>query len=123
MELGLILGVGIFSFLICYFSFKLDDKHHLLRVLGLFFFVFSLILLPKVAIDNNNYCNIEISNTTIQGNITSYEYVYFCSPNTNTTDTAFYKLVIGFVSSFAMYVLVYLSYFVLEFAKNSIGKK
>ena len=111
MALELIIGIGICAFLVVYFAFAWDRKeHYLLQLLASFFFIFLLILIPKVAIDSKDTCEIVIANETTIGNTTSYEHDYFCETNARTTTTTFYKVVMWFMRLFLAYLFLYFNY-------------
>ena len=109
--LPLIIGISIVALGILYFTFKWDEKEHLfLRLLGSFFFVGLLILIPKVALDYNDNCDFVVNQTNVSGDLTSYKYDYLCENNERLTSGIFYKTTLWFVRIFITYVFVYLNY-------------
>lgn len=114
MTLSLIIAISVTSFLLLHFVYKWDKEDHIfLHVLGSFFFIFMLLLVPKAALDHQNDCEIVVANETVVGNTTTYGHAEFCVTNPNKTETIFYKLYMGFVYVFVAYMFVYLSYVLL----------
>ena len=147
-QLALTLGIAVVSFLILFFVFKFDQKEHvLLRLLGVFFFIFILLLIPKSALDYQNECDFVVNKTRetyIYGdnfsghhwdyvdtpnpntdkniylfhkNVT-YTYDYVCSDTENSTASIFYKTYMSFIKILAAYIFVYLFYVI--FLKNNV---
>lgn len=110
--IALVVGVGIVSFLLAYFTIHLDKEHFLLKLLTAFFFLTLLVLIPKGLIDENDYCDVVVSNTTYYNatNTTTYEYERFCDTNTKKTASIFHAAVVWFNRLFATYVFLYLIY-------------
>ena len=110
----MIIGIGIASFLLLYFAFNLDKEHYLLKLLAAFFFLSILILIPKSLIDDKNFCEIVVSNTTYFNttNSTTYEYERFCETNPKTTTRIFYNSLLWFYRIFMIYVFIYFTYVV-----------
>jgi len=118
MTLGIILAVGIISFLLLYLAFNLDKEHVYLKLLIIFVVVFMLILIPKQTLDFKDTCEVVVDNKTIINETTSYEYSEFCINNPNNTANVFYKVYLWFVGLFGIYVLIYYIKVMLEYFKN-----
>ena len=109
----LIIGLGIVAFLLLFFVYIIRDidEHFALRLLALFFFLLVMLLIPKVAIDTNSNCDWLTINTTqlIEGNTTTtlYGSDYVCEDKTTNTPNIFYKIVIGFIGIFYLYIVLY----------------
>jgi len=113
-QLALTIAISVVAFLILYFVFLWDKKEHIfLRLLGSFFFVFLLILVPKTAIDYKQDCEFVRVNETVSGAITSYEYDYVCVNNTSSTAVTFHKTYMRFVYVFGFYIFMYVIYVLL----------
>lgn len=69
--LTVIIGAGIISFIILYFSINQPDRHYLLKILGFFFVIYFLLFIPKTV------------NETAYGN---------CTWTINRTDAGVYDL-------------------------------
>ena len=116
MSLELIIGIGITAFLLLYFSSQWDNKEHfLLKLLIGFLFLGLLILIPKVAIDNPDTCEIVINQTAINSSIVNYSveshtYMQYCVTNTKNTHTIWYKVMMWFLRLFALYIFFYFFY-------------
>lgn len=111
MILETIVGIGTICFLLIYFAFQWDRKeHYLLQLLISLFFVFLLLLIPKVLVDNPDTCQIVTltANETV-GN-TTYSYGEFCITNTKTTHTIFYASILWFLRTFTLYLFLYFNY-------------
>tara|TARA_R100001530_G_scaffold132323_1_gene104674 strand:- start:1045 stop:1431 length:387 start_codon:yes stop_codon:yes gene_type:complete len=105
--IGMIIGLGILCFLFLYFAFNLDTEHFLLKILCIFFFAFTSMLLPKVAIDNN-CINLVTSENVTGGNIT-LGYSEVCT-TISTTQIQFLQIPLWFFRIFITYFFIYISY-------------
>lgn len=121
--LATIIGIGLASFLLFFFSSQLEDKHGLLKLLSLFFVLAFLILIPKTLIDNQEACEAVVNTTTVNGSVTTYTYSDYCVTDNNTTDTTFYKAVLWFYRLFMAYVIIYLGWEALQALMNSYKNK
>jgi hypothetical protein len=111
-ELAQYIGIAIAAFGILYFTFLWDKKEHMfLRLLGSFFFVSLLLLVPKVMLDHNEPCDFVLINQT------TMQYDYICAGQQNTTPLIFHKSIQYFNRIFWGYVLIYLVY--IFFLKNN----
>lgn len=110
----LIISIGIVCFLLLYFSFNLEKKHFLLKLIITFVVFFMVLLIPKININYEN-CTNEITNQTISGNITTYEYKLICKEQTSQTGLSFYKNYLTYIVIFIIYIFVYFVYEVLNF--------
>ena len=122
MALSLILAIGIVCFLILKIAFNLDEQHFLLKLLLIMITLSIMILIPKVAVDTNDHCDFVLSNTTVSGNLTSYQYDHLCVENVKRTDTIFYKSYLFFLLIFVLYVLVYFHKEAIEFLGSLLRK-
>ena len=117
----LIFGIGTLLFLVLYTAFSLDEKHFLLKVLLVAVVFFSFVLIPKAAIDNQDYCEIVVSGANIStANYTAYEYERECFENDNTTTSMFFKGAIWFGRFIAAYLVIFIIWF---YWGEVIGKK
>lgn len=110
-----ILGAAVVGFLFLYLSFKLDDEHYILKILLLFVFFGSTILIGKAALDEKDYCTWNVVNSTTSGDYNIYNYDYQCSTNSNNTNLTFYKGLVWFSGVFMLYVFGYFTYRVLVY--------
>lgn len=117
----IIAGIGIVCYILVYIATKLEEKHAFLKFLFISFSLFTMLLIPKVSLDNKNYCSFEISNTTVLGDYVGYNYDYFCRTNTNNTIDTFYKSYLTILIVFAIYIVVFFSKEIIEYLQN-IGK-
>lgn len=113
--LTLIIGIGIAGFLMLYLAFKLEREHYLLRLILIFFFFYALILIPKAAMDEKNYCDFVVKNITTSAPVDHYEYAYLCASNSNTTTSTFYVMITWLLRLFGLYILVYMSYAMFKY--------
>lgn len=114
MGLEIIFALGIASFLLLYFSLNYKSGNEgssfdtIIRFMGFTFFFISLILLGKGAIDYKDNCTTFISNATIEGNTTLYEYDYNCVTNEYNTPLQFYDTMLWLFRIFMTIVVLYL---------------
>jgi len=114
------IGLGIIIGLLLYFSFKME-QHPILQLL-LFFSCFALLLfIPKVMIDNNDYCSLAPTNTTESGGATIIGYQYVCVPNPNTTSTGIYTLLTKIYYAVVIYVMIFMLIMFGKWLKDWIG--
>lgn len=111
MSIALVMGIGIFSFLMFYFSFQLEGDHFLLKLLLIFFALTSLILIPKAVFDED--CSLQLSQhntTTINATITQNDYVYstLCVDNQGQSSRSLLYLIYGIFGVFITYISVYI---------------
>lgn len=110
MSLALIIGLGIATFILLYLSFNIEEKHFVLRLLGVMFAIILLLLLSKGSIDSNTVCEQVINTSTTIGAVTNYTYMPSCYTTTNNTAKVFYKLMMSFLILFLGYLIFYLGY-------------
>ncbi len=114
-NLTLLIGLGIVIAILIYMFFRMGEqkdekgaaRHFILQIIILVFVFVGLLLIGKVALDDQDFCAWNVANSTTSGVTTSYEYDYECSDNTNTTAVTFYKALTYFIIIVAFYVLVY----------------
>lgn len=123
--LATIIGLGLASFMLFFFSSQLEEKHGLLKLLSLFFVLALVILIPKTLIDNQTSCYSEINTTTFNAstNTTTYTYLDYCVTDTNNTDTTFYTAVLWFYRLFMAYVFIYLGWEALQALMDSYKRR
>lgn len=115
--IGFIIAAGIVAFLFLYFSTIIEGEHVFLKLLTIFFFLSCILLIGKATIDEKNYCEVVVSNTTTPtANFTSYEYEYFCHQNEKNTAGIFYNGIIWYMRLFFLYLILYFIY--LTFKKG-----
>ena len=121
--LVLLLAIAVVVFLLLYFANNLEEEHAPLRLL-VFILAFSLLLfVPKVAVDNEDHCNLVVANQTVVGNITSFEYTYQCAQATNNTARLFLRGYTFWLVVFAMYLLITFSKEIIDFLKGVLSTK
>jgi hypothetical protein len=118
----LIGGLAVVGAMLIALFFKLSDdpdkKHFLLQILFLGFIVFIMVLVGKASFDEKDHCNWLVSNSTTSGLTTSYDYVYSCSENTNSTHQTFYTLTVWIMRIVMIYVFLYFSFEVFNFFRS-----
>ena len=107
---GLILGV-----LFLKLGQNEDQKHYPLQILLLFFILGIIVLMGKTTLDYKDNCAWLVSNDTVAGNTTIYQYAYTCSANTANTSNTFYEWTIWIMRIIALYMCAYLIYSVLKY--------
>lgn len=117
----LIFGIAVLLFLVLYTAFSLEQKHFLLKVLLVAVAFFSMVLIPKAALDNQDYCEVVVSGANITtANYTAYDYERQCFDNDNTTTLTFFRGALWFGRFILAYLFIYVIY---EFWGERIGKK
>lgn len=110
-----ILGAAVVGFLFLYLSFQLDEEHYILKILLLFVFVGSTIMIGKAVLDEKDYCTWNVVNSTTVGNTDYYSYEHQCSVNENNTNLQFFEGLMWFAGIFFLYAFGYFTYRVFVF--------
>lgn len=112
--------IGIFVFALLIIAFKLEDKHTVFKFFSLFFAIIGLVIVAKAGIDSKNVCSIEINNSVVSGNTTSYTYSNYCFTDTTYQKTSqiFYGFTLAYIGLLFLYLLVFLFYFGGEFLQK-----
>ena len=101
--------------------FRLGDndegKHYILQVLFLGFIIGVIVLIGKTAIDYKDNCAWLVSNSSLSGATTLYEYTYECSENTNNTASILYQVCLWIFSITVIYIFLYYFYEVFNYFK------
>lgn len=120
--LALIVGIGIVCFILLYFAFNLEKQHIVLKLLLILTSMSLLILVPKAGLDYKDNCDIVVENSTLNStnNMTTYDYIYFCNTNDNSTQSSFYKVFLWFIRAFILYLAVYFVWTVFMYFKDTI---
>jgi hypothetical protein len=119
MSLELVIGISLMSFLFLYFCFQINEEHFLLKLLSIFFFLLTIILIPRAAIQD--VCFNELTNQTVIDNTTFFEYDYNCySPNPSNINVSFTRIPIWFFRLFVTYFAIYLFYFWVQKSQKFI---
>lgn len=117
----MITGIGIISFIIINFSFKLEENHIILKFLSIFIALALLFIIPRVLIDYPTNCSIvineqNISTTTIAGVTTSNStlgYDTYCGVEKDSA-TVLLKGYMVFYLILLMYAFGYLMYYYIS---------
>lgn len=147
-----ILGITIFVIILVLLSFIIDEKKHgIFKILLVLFMVIGSVLLAKATLDAGTICENKLNTTTetyyygenytnnwqgsgtppgsattpvIMNKTLTEHYSKICYDLTTTnTGLFFYRFVMSFVAIFFIYVLVYFSYIVLQFAGESFKRR
>lgn len=115
MTFALLLGLGLATFLILYFVLSLPEEHFLLKLLGFFFVIALLIMIPKAVFDiqDQPICEHLLNSTAIIDNTTTYDYELVCSAaplDVHNTKTTFLKAILWFSRIFWVYIFVYINW-------------
>jgi len=151
--LSLIIGIGIVCFLLLYFVFNIKEEHFLLQILGVFFFIFLLFLIPKAMLDFNNNCQLVLNYTKeiyqYGNNFTGYHwdysyetvapqiensaylfhknttnyYTWHCEENPKQTSKIFYNIVVWFARLFVLYVFLYIVFYSFKWFNGIVTGK
>ena len=121
-----IIGVAVICFLILYVMFNLRTKDQafnvMFQVIGLAFFLGLIILIPKVAVDDEQFCNVVVENATVSGGQTSYDYTRLCFDNPNDTSTTFFVAITWFVRIVSALFALYFGYHVLKWLIEKVPR-
>lgn len=108
MTVGLIIAGGIFSFLLLMLAQTIEKEHKLLKIVIYGFAVICLVLVAKGSVEDANPCDLIVTNQTVSGNVTTFEYGTHCYAATNNSNsTTLYRLSLGFLSIFMLYIMVF----------------
>lgn len=89
-------------------------------------FLFSIFLVGKVAVDNNDYCSTEVANQTVTGNFTAFSYSRVCFTNTTETSTGLFTLSNLWIILSSIFLLLLMIWAVFKYIKelfDTYGKK
>lgn len=105
---------AIFSYLII--NLKSEDEYLniIFQVLGVGLIIVAALFLPKISIDEQNYCVTVAENATVTGSQTSYDYTRLCFDNTSGTPTLFYVFSLWVVRIIALFMFVYFIIYLLK---------
>lgn len=148
----LMLGIGIFSFLLLYMFYILKDNKQ--QELFKFFLLLAalgvLILIPKAALDDQTICNIVVNDTqevyTYGNNYTGYHWDYespnpsvtdvnlfhknitynygtYCYTTNGNTPTIFNRAVAVFYWISMVYIFLFISWMALKYLFESFGMR
>ncbi|MHA1880242.1 MAG: hypothetical protein ACTSYG_07570 [Candidatus Heimdallarchaeota archaeon] len=104
-----------------FLNIKTEDSisRLIFQVLGIGFVVVIALFLPKIALDEQNYCVVVAENATIAGSTTNYDYTRVCFDNNSGTANLFYEVVLWVFRSLAAFMMVYLFYYLFTRIKGS----
>lgn len=102
------LGVTALILLILfyYLSSENSKSRYPLQVIFFAFLLGVILLLGKTTIDYEDNCSWLVDNSTVVGNVTSYEHSYQCSENTNSTANTFYNITLWVIRLVSAYLLL-----------------
>lgn len=125
-----IIGLVGFIFILLYlFKILKQDKDYdvavdIFRLILLFVALGSLILIPKISLDNQTVCETVVANSTyVNSTFTDYDYNHYCYNRSDATPNTFFKSV-----SFSWYIIMifvigFLAWRALIFLFESFGWK
>lgn len=126
----IIFGIGIVCFILAYLASNIDDKEHVFLKFILFFAViFMLLFIPKINIDEKDNCKMMVENMTIYNasslrNTTyGYQYSQVCNTDLTKNTTNFYVAYMWLIRFVALYLIVFVSYKVLNYVGSLISRK
>lgn len=89
----IVTSLAVVAAILCFFFWKLgseEGQNYALQIIIFGFILWTIVLLGKVAVDNEDYCSWLVNNSTVSGSTTSYEYDYTCEENPNSTASSFF---------------------------------
>ena len=99
-------GVGLVSFFLMFFAFKLDSEHWFLQLMMVGIALHLTLLIPATFVNFNENCTPVVNTSTVSGSTTSYTYTDYCNTKDVTTETSFYKMYLWVIRVFWIYVIV-----------------
>jgi len=112
--LPIVLGVGIFSIILLIIASQLDDEHNIWKLFTYLFIIFTLGILVKASIDSYTTCEVVLTNSTVNGNLTTNQYDQICYDSNLGTGTMFLKAHSLLIRLLGLYILVYLIYLISD---------
>lgn len=109
-----ILGIALFCFIILYTILSLDKVHVYLKIFTVLFILLIAGLIPKMIIDQEDYCEIVQVNSTVTGNTTNYGYDRVCIQNNQRTASLFFRSWSFYMIIIAGYMLIFLLWYLLN---------
>lgn len=139
-NISLIIGSGIIAFIAAYALFSLIRNSQLegrgkepfslktafnegLKILMLGLLIMSLFLVSKTAFDDKDHCAWLETNSSVSGNITSYNYDYICETNDSNTSSWVLKLPLTIIRVLAIMTILYLLYMIYDYFKWLSGDR
>jgi len=104
-----LIGVAI---ILVYLAIKLTERDsegigdYAILIVLIGFLLGILLLLSKTAVDYEDNCGWLVNNSTTSGSTTSYQHIYQCSENTNTTANSFYNLTLWVIRLVVAYIII-----------------
>lgn len=121
MIAGVIATAAVLALMLLLHKILDTDKHFIFQLLILvFFMVGSLLILPKMVIDSYAVCEPVVANTTVAGNLTTYEYARYCFERPEGTGVTFYNLATTMFYLFIGYFVVYLGFWAMLKLRDSV---
>lgn len=109
------IGVSFILIALFYVLGQDEETHYALKVILLAFILGIIVLLGKVSIDEQNYCDLVVSNSTVSGNTTSYSYDRVCEVNANSTASAFYNITLWVMRLVTLYLIISFSFQIFNY--------
>jgi len=122
--LGCLVGVALIL-LALYYSLRdsSGDSHYALKVILLGFLLGIILLIGKVAIDNNTNCSWLVNNSTTVGSTSSYNYVYTCEANDSTVANTLYNMSLWVMRLVSAYLILVFAFDVISYFGGKRKKK
>lgn len=114
----IMVGAAIFSFFLIYAMTKLDDKHWPLKIFMLFFSIFSMMILSQSVSLGSQDCSWLVSNSTVSGSTTTYEYGYECEALSGNPDQTLFGIVFWFFIISIIYSFLFILYLLIKVFRN-----
>lgn len=124
--LATIVGVGITIIFFFYLSREFREQDPILQVLGLCSLLFGVLLIlviPNVLFVQNNICEVVVTNSTLAGNSSLYQYTHYCYEDANRLPPAYYTVVLWFFRIFVIILMLRLAWSVIQMLLSMGGKR
>lgn len=128
MSLVTLVGIGLIAAILIFMFFKLGENknqdHFVLQIVCLGFVLILMFLTAKTVLDEQDYCEWRVTNTTVTGNTTLYSNDYVCKENEHITSLLLYKTIIWLIRLVVVYVFIYIAWSIFDhFQTKKQGRK
>lgn len=107
--LAAVTGVFLFGVLLILIYRELNkEDHKMIRYFLLGMIFLSALFIPKLLLDDSDFCSVKPVNATVTGSLTEYDYDHVCFDNPNNTNSTFFRFALITLSVCVFGWLVYL---------------
>jgi len=118
MSLTIVIGAIGISFVCAYMLFKIGDRvkdspynvHYALQIILYSMVVMGIFIAGTAAYNTGQVCSFTETNTTVSGNVTSYNYNYLCTDDPDNTGRSLFSVVNWFLRLMFLYLAGFVIY-------------